>query len=224
MLLREEDRKALQEEFAKLEKPVKIIFFNQKVNCQYCEDTHQILKEITELSDKLILEEVSLITDGEMGKKYGVDKAPAIVITDEEGTPSGVIFSGIPAGYEFISLIGAIMDRGTGNLELSQATQEEVKKIDKDVHLMVFVTPTCPYCPRAVRIAHQMAYLNPHITGEMIEATEFPELSQRFNVMAVPRTVINEDHYFEGAYPEAMVLQELKKALGEAGAESSLFS
>jgi predicted DsbA family dithiol-disulfide isomerase len=46
----------------------------------------------------------------------------------------------------------------------------------------------------------------------MVEVTEFPHLGQRYNVMGVPRTVINDDTYIEGAAPEAMLLEKLKVA------------
>jgi len=197
---------------------VRIIFFDQKINCQYCGDAKQLLQEVASLSDKITLEEASLLLDATKAAKYGVDKAPAIVVTDEAGSDSGVIFSGIPAGYEFMSLIGAIFDRGAGTTGLSAKTQEEVKNIDSDVRIQVFVTPGCPYCYNAVRAAHQMAFLNPKIKAEMVEATEFPELSNKYRVMAVPKTVINGKHSFEGAYPEARFLQEVKKAVASVGA------
>jgi thiol-disulfide isomerase/thioredoxin len=67
-----------------------------------------------------------------------------------------------------------------------------LKNLDKPLLLQVFVTPSCPHCPRAVLLAHQMAMENPQmIRAEGVEATEFPELANRFNVRGVPQTVIN---------------------------------
>ncbi len=57
--------------------------------------------------------------------------------------------------------------------------------------------------------------MNDLIRADMVEATEFPELSERYNVMAVPRTVINEDHYFEGSLPESAFLTAALQALDE---------
>jgi len=79
---------------------------------------------------------------------------------------------------------------------------------------MVFVTPTCPYCPRAVVLAHQMAMESPHITAEMVEAMEFNELSNRFSVGGVPQTTINEGAgTVIGAVPEEQLLSEINRAL-----------
>ena len=47
----------------------------------------------------------------------------------------------------------------------------------------------------------------------MVEATEFPHLAQKYQVMGVPRSVINENTHVEGAAPEAMVLEKIREAL-----------
>ena len=79
--------------------------------------------------------------------------------------------------------------------------------------MQVFVTPTCPYCPQAVRLAHMMAMESDLVVGDMVEATEFPHLSQKYQVMGVPRTVINEGTFVEGAVPVGMLMDKVKEAL-----------
>lgn len=86
--------------------------------------------------------------------------------------------------------------------------------------MQVFVTPTCPYCAGAVVLAHQMAVASPMVRADMVEAMEFPHLSVKYQVMGVPRTVINETVHIEGAVPEPMVLVKLQEAL--AGTEGQV--
>jgi hypothetical protein len=64
-----------------------------------------------------------------------------------------------------------------------------------------------------VRLAQQMAVENQLITGDMVEATEFPHLVQKYHVMGVPRTVVNETVSFEGAVSEAEFLSQVLKAV-----------
>jgi len=90
----------------------------------------------------------------------------------------------------------------TGEHGLSTETLEKLKDLTEPVHLQVFVTPTCPYCPSAVLTAHALSFVNDNITADMVEAQEFMDLSERYNVRGVPRVVINEKHHFEGALPE----------------------
>jgi alkyl hydroperoxide reductase subunit AhpF len=85
--------------------------------------------------------------------------------------------------------------------------------LDKPLHLQVFVTPTCPYCPPAVYLAHQLAFESDLVRADMVEAIEFPHLSYKYQVQGVPRTVINESTYLEGAAPEGMLLAKIKTAI-----------
>ena len=61
-------------------------------------------------------------------------------------------------------------------------------------------------------LAHWMAMENDFITAESIEATEFPDLSRQYRVMAVPRTVINDKVAIEGALPESMFIDRILEA------------
>lgn len=213
MYLDDNIKTELKKQFEILTKNVKIIFFTQELECQFCKETRAILSELVEVSDKLTLEVKNFIVDKADAEKYGVDKIPATVILDENGKDYGIKFYGIPSGYEFASLLEDIKMLGTGNTGLPQEIENEIKKIDSDIHMQVFVTPTCPYCPQAVVTAHKFSYLNDKIKGDMVEATEFPHLSNKYNVRGVPRTVINESTFIEGAAPEQMVLDKVKEAL-----------
>ncbi|MFW5856013.1 MAG: thioredoxin family protein, partial [Bacillota bacterium] len=98
--------------------------------------------------------------------------------------------------------------------DLPDDALEQIKEIDEDVRLQVFITPTCPYCPRAVRVAHQMAMVNSRISGEMVEAIEFPDLSDKYNVSGVPKTVINDGAAEqEGAVPLKAVISKVKSVI-----------
>ncbi len=204
--------KEVQEMFADLDKKVTLVYFTQEVECVYCRETHTLLEEIASVSDKIELKVYDFMENKDLAEKYGVDKIPATVILEGE-KDYGIKFYGIPSGYEFGSLIEAIKLVSTGKSLLQKDTIDYLKSIDKDVHMQVFVTPTCPYCPQSVMIAHQMAYVNPKIKSDMVEATEFPALSNKYNVMGVPRTVINGDVYQEGAVPEQVIVEKIKEAL-----------
>lgn len=217
MYLDDKIKAELKNQLSNLAKKVKIVFFTQELECQYCRETKQILTELSEVSDKLILEVKNFVNDQADVSKYNVKQIPATVLLDENSIDYGIKFYGIPSGYEFASLLEDIKMLGSGKSGLSPELENEIKKIDSDIHLQVFVTPTCPYCPQAVITAHKFAYLNNKIKGDMIEATEFPHLSQKYNVRGVPRTVINEDSFIEGAVPEQMVFEKVKEALSKTG-------
>jgi len=199
-LLSEDDRKYLQGEFGKMNEPVKLILFSKKDDCASCSDTLQLLQETASLSDKIEVVTYDLTRDSEAAATYKVDRAPTVVVQGSEDI--GIRFYGIPSGYEYSSLIEDIIDLGTGTISLAPETKDALAHLAEPVHIQVFVTPSCPYCPKAVRMAHMMAMESDKVTADMVMANEFPQLSSQYNVMAVPKVVINEDTSFEGAIPE----------------------
>ncbi|MFW6096958.1 MAG: protein disulfide oxidoreductase [Chloroflexota bacterium] len=214
-LLKEEDRQHLIKEFAGLQHPTKLIVFTQEFECQFCRETRQIAEELADLSDMIDLEVYDFVADEEIAEQYNVDKIPATIVMRGGETPKdyGIRYYGIPSGYEFSSLVQNVTMIGSGEHGLSPSTQEWLADLSEPLHMQVFVTPTCPYCPRAVVLAHQMAMASDLVTADMVEATEFPELSMKYQVMGVPRTVINETVFQEGAAPEGLILSKMQEAL-----------
>jgi glutaredoxin-like protein len=214
-LLSEKDSAAVRQQLEDaLTSPVKLVMFTQEFECNYCRETRQILEELAGLSPLVSAEVYDFVADKAIADAHGIDKIPAISVMSAgangaEDVDYGIRFYGIPSGYEFVSLLEAIKLVGSGQTSLSQATLDLLAKLTAPLHLQVFVTPTCPYCPRAVVMAHHLAYASDKVTADMVEATEFPHLSQKYRVMGVPRTVINEDIHIEGAVPEPMLVAKL---------------
>ncbi len=115
-------------------------------------------------------------------------------------------FLGAPAGYEFMSLIEAVILAGTNDSRLDPESRALIAaNVTAPLDIQVFVTPTCPHCPRAVTLAHRMAVESPLIRASCVEATEFMDLSRKFRVTGVPKTVVNESIEILGALPEEHV-------------------
>jgi glutaredoxin-like protein len=189
-----------------LDKETTIMFFEGE-NCQTCEDVKELVKLLEELGGGKLKVEYHNINE-DIAKDMGVDKAPAIVM-------GNIRYYGIPSGHEFGPFVEMIVFASKGENILQKETIEKIQKIDKPVRIQVFITPTCPYCPKAVIISHMFAIANKNITSDMVEAIEFPEESRKYGVMAVPKIVINDKHSFEGAYPEDAFADEVLKALKE---------
>ncbi len=214
-LLTDKDRVAVEQQFTDhLTLPVKLVFFTEQDNCLYCDEIQGLLEELAALSPLLSVEVHDFEQEAGLAAQFGIDKTPAFSVqsTGQEGAADrdyGIRFYGIPSGYEFISLLEAIKLVGSGRVSLSKATLDKLASLQQPLHLQVFVTPTCPYCPQAVVLAHQLAFASGKVTADMVEAMEFPELSDKYSVMGVPRTVINETTFVEGAVPEALLISRL---------------
>ncbi len=219
-LMDEKTRNDVKEILADLTGPVKLVVFTTRdPSCRYCNETRMISEEVAELSDKISVEVYDRDDHPDMVERYRIDKFPATAILGENDRDYDIRFFGIPSGYEFSTLLEDIKLVSGGKVELMPETQEFLDSLTEPLKLEVFVTPTCPYCPRSVFLAHRLAMASDKVIGHMIEATEFPELSTSFQVMGVPRTIINGNAYpvVEGAMPEQMLLPKLKEAVELSG-------
>jgi glutaredoxin-like protein len=208
------DQERLRESFREMSRAVRLVFFTQTLGCDTCLQTKQILDELPPLSDKITVEEVNFILEPETAKEYGIDRVPAVAIVgqDEAGDArdSKIRFLGAPAGYEFMSLIQAVLLVGGRPSMLSEESRKRIAAVTEPTTVHVFTTPTCPHCPRAVAVAHEMAFANPNIIAFAVEATEFPDLARKYAVTGVPKTVVNDSVEILGALPpDAFVEQAL---------------
>jgi len=205
-LLTPADQERLRADFAAMSRPVTVLLFTQHAAAEACGRTRRVLEELPELSANIHLRDVSLEADADTAAQYGVDRAPAVVlttITDEgAGRDSGIRFLGTPSGYEFVSLVRAILLVGGGAPTLSEANLQRLARINSPTTIHVFSTPTCPQCPRAVTLAHEIAWANPFVTAYAVEATGMPDLTRQYRVTGVPKTVINDVVEILGAVPE----------------------
>jgi glutaredoxin-like protein len=208
-LLKDDVQNEVRERFKKLTGSVRLVNFTQKIECHHCEETRRLTEEIASLSPKINSQVYNFALDKEKSRQYKIDKIPAIVVEAEKDY--GIRFFGIPGGYEFNSLISAIYDVSRKATDLSVESKDKISKIDKPIHIQIFVTLTCPYCPSAVQMAHKLALESEYITSDMIESAEFPHLVNKYGVMGVPKVVINEEFGFEGALPETSFVEEVVK-------------
>ena len=205
------DQTRLTEELAGLSRRVRLLFFTQTVGCDTCLQARAIIDELPPLSDKITIEEVDLALEGERATEYGVDRTPAIAILAEDDgrlRDSHIRFLGTPSGYEFIALVRAIVLVGGGEPTLSAENRERLSVIDRPIAIHVFSTPTCPHCPRAVTLAHEIAWANPHVTAYAVEATEYPDLARKYRVTGVPKTIIADAVEILGAVPEDTFIEQ----------------
>ncbi len=153
-LLKPSDQEALRQELGKMTNPVRLAFFTQALNCETCDITKQILEEVVALSDKLELETHNYAIDREDVARLGIRRIPAIAVLRLEveahdDNPSeaverdyGIRFYGVPSGYEFMSLVGDIIDVSCGESGLTEESKELLARIKDPVHFQVFTTPT----------------------------------------------------------------------------------
>ncbi len=202
-LLSDQDRQTVATHLSAVTHPVTILLFTQTFGApDSVRAARQVLDEIVPLNAHLSIEEVNLILERDRAAQYGIDQVPGIALL-RGGEDTGIRFLGAPSGYEFMSLLEAVVLAGTDDSGLTQASKDLIAaQVTGPMTIDVFVTPTCPHCPRAVTLAHRMAAESPHIRATCIEATEFLDLSRQYRVTGVPKTIVNGTIEIMGAVPE----------------------
>jgi glutaredoxin-like protein len=215
------EQEFLREKFShELAGRVRIDFFTQKETsllvpgrqpCQYCKPTRQMLEELSALSDRISLRQHIFEEDKQAVARFDVARIPAIVLHGGDGR--WLKYYGLPGGYEFVTLVETIVDISRGISYLSDRVRKRLRKLENDVRIQVFVTPSCPHSPEMARLAYHMALQSPRISAEVIEAGEFPELSQRHQVRAVPTTVIDDKMSFSGAVSDQVLMDIVEQTI-----------
>jgi glutaredoxin-like protein len=139
-IIQERDRIEIQKRLEAMEKPVKIVYFAQEFECYFCRETRELMEEFAALSDQISLEVYDFVKDKDVADKYNVDKIPAAVLEGDQDY--GIRFFGIPAGYEFSSLLEDVLMVSRGDSGLEESSRQKLAQLSKPLHLQVFVTPT----------------------------------------------------------------------------------
>ncbi len=193
----EETGAEIAQVLADMVEPVRLLLFVDD-DCEPCETQRQLLEETAALSDRLTVE-VLTSADRDAIAEYAIARFPATVPLGDRDR--GIRFYGLTGGQEYASLLQTVVMLSTGRSALEPELEALVAALDSPVHLQVFITLTCPYCPRMVHTAHQFAYVNDRIRADMVDASQFLDLAQGYAVEGVPRIIINETTALEGLYP-----------------------
>jgi alkyl hydroperoxide reductase subunit AhpF len=140
-LLTEEVKAQLTEEFKELKDPVRLVVFSQALADPASEQVARMVEELGQLDPRLKVETLNFVLDKEKAESLGIKRIPAIAILGET-KDFGLRFYGLPTGYEFGTLIDAILDVSRGDSQLTAETRAALTALEKPAHIQVFSTPT----------------------------------------------------------------------------------
>ena len=130
---------------------------------------------------------------------------------DDVLTDTGIVFSGIPGGHEFTSLILAILQAGGHTLKLDEGIQKLIKRFNKPLQFQTYVSLSCHSCPEVVQALNQFALLNDDISNEMIDGALFQEQVEANNIQGVPAVFLNGKPFANGLIDTAKLIEKLQE-------------
>ena len=178
-LLSDEIRQQLSSVFAKMEKP--LILELHSDNRPVSEELKSYMDELAGQTDKL-----SVIVSDEKS-----EDTPFVRILQEDHSPTGLAFHGVPGGHEFTSFVLGLYNASGPGQAIDPELREKIAGIKRDIHMQILVSLSCTMCPELVTAAQRIASLNPLVSAEVYDLNHFGELKQKYNVMSVPCLVIN---------------------------------
>lgn len=141
MVITDDVASQLRGEFKNLVNPVRLAVFSQALADPESAQVKRLVEDLAALDPRLSAESYNFVLDKDKVELFGIARIPAIVILGED-KDYGIRFYGLPAGYEFGTLIDAILDVSKGESGLAAETREALSGLDRPLHLQVFSTPT----------------------------------------------------------------------------------
>lgn len=167
------------------------------------------LTQIAGSTDKISLSDEFDANLSPMSFKIQTQSADAGVLD------TGIVFSGIPAGHEFTSLILAVLQAGGSEIKLDDTIKAIIKNIKEPLHFQTFVSLSCHNCPDVVQSLNQFALLNDNICHEMIDGGVFPEWVSQKNIQGVPAVFLNGKPFASGKIDTAKLIEKLQANIAD---------
>ena len=153
-------------------------------------NAEQVVRKLADLNPKIIADIRNVQEETAVAKNLDVEELPMLCVSAQ--AENRVRFFGAPTDNLFEGLLKAVRRASTGENEMSVDLLRDLGRVGGNVHLRVFVTPSCPACRPAILSAHCMALASQRIRADVIDATVFIDLAERFEVHSVPTIVLND--------------------------------
>lgn len=176
-----------------------ITFVLQPGEHQKKEELKSFLSALASVSDKIHLQE----------RDFAEARSPVSFTLLANQEPTGIIFSGIPGGHEFSSLILAILQAGGTELKLDSSVQSLIRNIKEPLCFETFISLSCHNCPEVVQALNQFTLLNPLISNDMIDGGLFQEEIDKRNIQGVPAVFLNGESFANGKIDTAKLIEKL---------------
>ena len=187
-----ENEESVQEDLQEMEGTVTLRHYSRPGECPECERTEELYRKLADLSEKVVFEPRILSDNLSLLALQEVDKAPALVVIRDSDNNSNFRFFGLPAGYEFGTIVRGIENAGTTDNLLSSGTLARLSNLTEPVHVKIFVTRGCMFCAPHAQLASKFAFSSPNVVVDIIEIENFPYYVGQYNLEGFPSTVIND--------------------------------
>ena len=160
------------------------------------------LRELLEEIAAMRADKITLRTDGTDAR------VPSFTLA-RPGSGTQLRFAAIPMGHEFTSLILALLWTGGHPPKVEPEVIEQIKALDTDMDVEVYMSLSCHNCPDVVQAFSLMSILNPRIKTTIIDGGMFQGEIQAREIMGVPSVFAGGQMFHSGRITLEEILQKV---------------
>ncbi len=191
------DMETIEIKFRSLKNDVKLVYFTRESDCNHCNEAKRFFEKVASVSRKIEFEVFNFAINLKKDWEYRIFAVPALAIMGEKDY--GIRYYGYPQGTELYNFLDDVVYVSCGENTLPSVVSEKLQKLDEKVQLKIFVSSTCPYSLPVAKLGLKLAVANDNICVDIIDAIDFLEVSEKYDVRGIPMTVVNEKNGFYGA-------------------------
>jgi glutaredoxin-like protein len=206
------DIETIEHKLQHIQNDVKLVYFTRETNCAYCKVAGTLYKSLASLTHKIQLESVNFAFDSNKDKKFDIFAVPALAVLAPR--IHGISYYGLPWGQELNDFLDDLIYISRSENSLPEEVNEKLTILHRNVKLKIFISPECPYSLPAAKLGVKLSVASAHISVDIINAPEFLELAQRYNVRGIPMTVVSErESFYDALKPVEYVENILKQVV-----------
>lgn len=171
---------------ARMELPVELAIETCE-GCENCDRAVALALELMELSDRITIK-VDEPLHPATGAAWRDLKRPSLTVRGRGA--SSLVFYGAPIGSELDVLVDALFAASRERSRLPPSMVRALRALREDVYVEIFVSPACRRCPPVVRFLMEAGIESNRLSVNVVEAYEFPDLTQKYGVKSVPAVVV----------------------------------
>lgn len=202
----------MEKEFENLSDEVYINVHIPSDKSESSEGLKEVMESLAESSEKITVSYIEEDSAEDGGFDYMPERLPAAVVLDKDKKDYGIIFYGTPTLGVFRAFVRVVVMLSTGKKDLEDEMAEKVGELEK-TELQVLVTPSTPKCDETIMVAANFAFCSEGTRCSITELIEFPEIAERYEVLGVPKTIVDEEVRFTGSYDAAELLKIIQERI-----------
>ena len=211
-MLSERSSATIQKMPGGLQKPVRLIVFTTDTGCESCPDMLALGRALKARFSKLALETYDAVMDRDKAQQYGVKYTPALVVQSGDGHM--VTFYGRTEDIVLDVLLSTITAVSDAKVWFPDNVIRALQHLIHDVSIRVFVDRDCLRCRPVTETAIGLALTSSLISTDVIIARDFPDLTAKYGISTLPKTIFGENLQMDGHVTESQFLEMVFQAEG----------